>query len=464
MFRRLRAPTGIGAHGGLAQGRDVVVVTLNYRLGELLPPRRVLLDLLLQGRAAPCPRNAASRSPATAARAHTPCVLRPVLTRRVYSALSSRIFRIYAAGPLGFLAADALRSRSESNSSGFYAIQDQRAALQWVQRNIGAFGGDKDNVVLWGESAGSTSVTLHLVLERSWGLFHKVVMESGAFNSWTEKPWAHSSRTYSALAQRMFCNHTADGQDARTVACLVNASSNQMLQASDSTDGRGLAIYDPLPFDDTPFTCLWSPPVDGVELTDTPLELLRRGHVAPGVGVLLGTNRDEGTYFTTTQRQTSDYWHAWMNHTFGSRPNSPSLLSKLLGLYTPSPSRPHWGNTSDDHADGGCARAHVVRTRASHAHIVLRAVMERAHERISDTGPGFSPGIVLSGYAGRFVRVSWRTRPTGPCARFRAAGRTTGRRRRSLATSCSRVLRAALRWAVLAANGSELSYPIILRG
>ena len=54
----------------------------------------------------------------------------------------------YRLGPLGFLAGARLRSRSADNSTGFYALQDQRAALQWVQRNIAAFGGDKHNVML----------------------------------------------------------------------------------------------------------------------------------------------------------------------------------------------------------------------------------------------------------------------------------------------------------------------------
>ena len=60
----------------------------------------------------------------------------------------------------------------------FTGFLDQRAALRWVQHNIGAFGGDASNVVIWGESSGGTSVALHLVSPRSHRLFHKAILES----------------------------------------------------------------------------------------------------------------------------------------------------------------------------------------------------------------------------------------------------------------------------------------------
>ena len=65
----------------------------------------------------------------------------------------------YRLGVLGFAGAEELRSRDTSmHSTGNYGIQDQRAALQWVQDNIGAFGGDARNVMIFGESAGGGSV------------------------------------------------------------------------------------------------------------------------------------------------------------------------------------------------------------------------------------------------------------------------------------------------------------------
>lgn len=84
----------------------------------------------------------------------------------------------YRLGVFGFLASDDLRDRTAYGGTGNYGVHDQRAALRWVQHNIGAFGGDASNVLIWGESSGGTSVALHLVSPRSHRLFHKAILES----------------------------------------------------------------------------------------------------------------------------------------------------------------------------------------------------------------------------------------------------------------------------------------------
>ncbi len=81
-------------------------------------------------------------------------------------------------GALGYLASDALRARSADNSTGNYGIQDQQFALRWVKDNIAAFGGDRDNVLIFGESSGGSSVGVHLTNPRSFGLFDKAILES----------------------------------------------------------------------------------------------------------------------------------------------------------------------------------------------------------------------------------------------------------------------------------------------
>ena len=96
----------------------------------------------------------------------------------------------YRLGAAGYLALDELRSRDPAGSTGNYGSLDQRAVLTWVQANIKNFGGDPDNIVLWGESAGAAGVTAHLAMERSWPHFHKAVIESGAFNGWSYKTHA----------------------------------------------------------------------------------------------------------------------------------------------------------------------------------------------------------------------------------------------------------------------------------
>jgi para-nitrobenzyl esterase len=87
----------------------------------------------------------------------------------------------YRVGVLGFLAHPALSRESPNHVSGNYGILDQIAALQWVHRNIAAFGGDPANVSIAGESAGSCSVNTLIASPMARGLFRHAIAESGAF-------------------------------------------------------------------------------------------------------------------------------------------------------------------------------------------------------------------------------------------------------------------------------------------
>ena len=87
----------------------------------------------------------------------------------------------YRLGALGFLAHPALTAESTYAGSGNYGILDQQAALQWVQRNIRYFGGNPRNVTIFGESAGGLSVHTHLASPESEGLFHRAIIQSGAY-------------------------------------------------------------------------------------------------------------------------------------------------------------------------------------------------------------------------------------------------------------------------------------------
>ena len=87
----------------------------------------------------------------------------------------------YRLGALGFLAHPALSAESRDRSSGNYGLMDQQAALRWVRRNIGRFGGDPNNITLVGESAGGFSVHAHLASPESKGLFQRAIVQSGAY-------------------------------------------------------------------------------------------------------------------------------------------------------------------------------------------------------------------------------------------------------------------------------------------
>ena len=85
----------------------------------------------------------------------------------------------YRLGVLGFLAHPELSAESPHGASGNYGQLDQIESLRWVKRNIAAFGGDPDNVTIFGESAGGQAVTQLMVSPPAAGLFHRAISESG---------------------------------------------------------------------------------------------------------------------------------------------------------------------------------------------------------------------------------------------------------------------------------------------
>jgi para-nitrobenzyl esterase len=85
----------------------------------------------------------------------------------------------YRVGPFGFLAYPELTRESPHNTSGNYGLLDQIAALQWVHRNITAFGGDPACVTIAGQSAGATSVSILMASPLARGLFHRAIGQSG---------------------------------------------------------------------------------------------------------------------------------------------------------------------------------------------------------------------------------------------------------------------------------------------
>lgn len=84
----------------------------------------------------------------------------------------------YRLGLLGYLSHPEL-SAEGNGSSGNYALMDQIAALEWVRGNIARFGGDPDNVTIYGESAGSQDVSLLLAAPAAQALYHKAILQSG---------------------------------------------------------------------------------------------------------------------------------------------------------------------------------------------------------------------------------------------------------------------------------------------
>jgi para-nitrobenzyl esterase len=133
----------------------------------------------------------------------------------------------YRLGELGFLAHPALSAESPTGASGNYGLMDQQAAMRWVQRNIRAFGGDADNVTIFGESAGGLSVHSELASPLAAGLFHKAIVESGAY-ALSQPSLASAQASGTAYAAGAGCA-------SQTAACLRSLSVPAILAAQTAT-------------------------------------------------------------------------------------------------------------------------------------------------------------------------------------------------------------------------------------
>ena len=145
----------------------------------------------------------------------------------------------YRIGLLGFLAHPALSRETSSYASGNYGLMDQQFALQWVQRNIAHFGGNPDNVTIFGESAGGLSVHANLASPTAAGLFHKAIAESGAYSL------AQPTLLEAEAAGSAFASLPAVGCGTQTAACLralpiATILANQSNCCSLTVDGQVL--------------------------------------------------------------------------------------------------------------------------------------------------------------------------------------------------------------------------------
>ncbi|MDB2557748.1 carboxylesterase family protein [Luminiphilus sp.] len=195
----------------------------------------------------------------------------------------------YRLGPLGWFTHPALDSGPGAIAN--FGTLDIIAALGWVQRNIGLFGGDSDNVTIFGESAGGHNVLTLLASPLSEGLFHKAISQSGYVRSLSPRQAYNREREFSQIDRGSWEFTQALGLDARAVTAAD-------LRAADASDI--IMTYFDMPSDHS------SPGIinDGVVIPTEGFAaaLANPKYAKPSVPVMAGANNEEVTLWIGLNR------------------------------------------------------------------------------------------------------------------------------------------------------------------
>ncbi|KAK2709408.1 hypothetical protein QYM36_013166, partial [Artemia franciscana] len=249
------------------------------------------------------------------------------LVYQPYALLDRRVVLVviqYRLGPLGWF------SMQTDDMPGNAGLFDQIEALRWIQKNIRAFGGNPDRVTIFGESAGSASVSLLMLAPQANGLFHGVIGESGsALTPWAidEDPIPHTLR----IAEIAGC--PIDVYEAmiaclRTIDAGVLSGAYRIYEKEDRLNGG-------LGFGGASAVVQ----VAGAEraITDDPFALFERGEYNKEVSAIFGANKHEGTFVAGVTYNSYFLPNNKFNDTeFMKREFAEVLLNGING-YPPTP-------------------------------------------------------------------------------------------------------------------------------
>jgi len=197
----------------------------------------------------------------------------------------------YRLGPFGFLAHETLTAESDDDASGNYGVMDQVAALRWVRENIAAFGGDPDNVTIFGESAGAFSTCALVTSPRAAGLFHRAIMQSGS----CERPWPTLVAAH--LEGDRFAELVACDTESDVLGCMRGKSWEELHEAwaPDPADS-GLIGFEASLIDLERKILQWTPILDGYFFEEQSALSTANGSFNQ-VPLMIGFTREEGRLF-----------------------------------------------------------------------------------------------------------------------------------------------------------------------
>ncbi|KAI1788049.1 carotenoid ester lipase [Ganoderma leucocontextum] len=240
----------------------------------------------------------------------------------------------YRLSAFGFLGGKEVKEAAVAN----LGLHDQREAMRWVHKYIAAFGGDPSKVMIWGESAGSISVALHMLYNggNADGLFRAGFMESGnAFpTGYVDNDYLQS--TYDGIVDHTGCSNSSD-----TLQCLREVPASVLKAAMDKTPSPGSYQQVNSP---------WLPRADGVFVLEPPEQWLLSSPIAD-IPFVTGNDLDEGTVVSfgtlnvTTDEEFLDYLESYYYL------NTPAdEVAKILELYPSDPAAGSPYNTGDNDA------------------------------------------------------------------------------------------------------------------
>ena len=224
----------------------------------------------------------------------------------------------YRLGIYGFMAHPELAAEDSNGSTGNYGMLDQIAALEWVQTNIENFGGDPNNVTIFGESAGGHSVGQLMASPLARGLFHKAIAQSGTgFQQFQKTDQA---------------NETISGFNAsRKIAAMVGISGENEVAKLRKMSTETLADA----ATDLEISVAFHPQIDGYVLPKPTSQIFALGEQAP-VPLILGSNADEGSvlYYMGVPPvdgsnikgpETIEQWDSLLQEEFGDQADALSI-------------------------------------------------------------------------------------------------------------------------------------------